>query len=766
VTARLHSPARVAAALAVVLACPLLLPAASALTPHGWSPEESVSSNGVSPSFPPQVAMAVDPAGDAIAVWQERRPGGQGIWANLFAVDRGWGEARLIENLPGYCADPSVGIDAQGNGLVVWGYSPVFSLSDHSAYAVRYLAGTGWQMPVLLDADGRPDTSNSSEDVQVAVAPGGNAVAIWLEFQGFGDNITARRFDPVTGWGAAEVVVTQGNVISGPRVAIGANGNAVAAWEAYAGGPFYMWGAAYAPGAGWGDVQMLSPTVSSLPPFVAVDPSGNGFAYWHDGYVGSYGDMMANYYSVGTGWGPAQSFDNASGGSLDPSIAFDDGGNATAVWAQFDGAQDSIFSNRYIAGSGWAGVELIEASATRYAFGPDVAVDANGNAVAVWTQNEGGNYSLWANQFVAGEGWSTARVAASGDVGSAAYPEVGVGKDGSAIVVWNQDIGPGYALYSSRMAEGFAPAIAFTWPPEGFATNRSSVWVQGVTERGALVSVNGGAASVDANGTFGVEVPLLPGANMLTARAVDRAGNVANASVNVAFVDPFAPLGAELAGINASIDTVRSAVASLQSAKAATEAALQGAQDALVAAQASATVLEAQLSSSQADLAEAHSSLAAAEASLAAVQADANATNADLSETMSNLDAAQARVAAFEHEANATHADLSLARANITAAGALRSTLQTQVSLLQSGLDAAAADQVIADARISTLENTTKGPESNPPAADAQAGAALIVAAVALVAAAVGLGRALRKRTSGNSGRPAQTERAEKPPGK
>ena len=42
----------------------------------------------------------------------------------------------------------------------------------------------------------------------------------------------------------------------------------------------------------------------------------------------------------------------------------------------------------------------------------EVAVDASGNAIAVWRQDDGiaFNYNVWANRFVPGSGWGMAEL--------------------------------------------------------------------------------------------------------------------------------------------------------------------------------------------------------------------------------------------------------------------------------------------------------------------------------------------------------------------
>jgi len=70
--------------------------------------------------------------------------------------------------------------------------------------------------------------------------------------------------------------------------------------------------------------------------------------------------------------------------SYDPQIAVDGKGNAFAVWSKFDGAHKNIWANRYVAGSGWGSPQMIENDSAGDADLPQIAVDAAGNAIAVW----------------------------------------------------------------------------------------------------------------------------------------------------------------------------------------------------------------------------------------------------------------------------------------------------------------------------------------------------------------------------------------------
>ena len=98
------------------------------------------------------------------------------------------------------------------------------------------------------------------------------------------------------------------------------------------------------------------------------------------------------------GWGKAELIGMDGGGlSAKPHIAVDASGNAIAVWLQDDGTREDIWANRYVAGTGWGAAELIEVDAG-LVLDPQIAVDASGNAIAVWPQITGTGYSIFACQ--------------------------------------------------------------------------------------------------------------------------------------------------------------------------------------------------------------------------------------------------------------------------------------------------------------------------------------------------------------------------------
>ncbi|UCF44111.1 MAG: hypothetical protein JSV99_04100, partial [Planctomycetota bacterium] len=168
-------------------------------------------------------------------------------------------------------------------------------------------------------------------------------------------------------------------------------------------------------------------------------------------YDGTRWNIWSNRYVAGTGWGTAELIETENGSAEYPQVAVDSAGNAVAVWRQHDGSWDSIWSNRYVAGTGWGTAELIEENVGTADY-PQVAVDSAGNAVAVWSQIFGTYRSIWSNRYVAGSGWGMAELIEE-NVGTAEYPQVAVDSAGNAVAVWYQSNGWLWNIWSSHYVE-------------------------------------------------------------------------------------------------------------------------------------------------------------------------------------------------------------------------------------------------------------------------------------------------------------------------
>ncbi|RYF35685.1 MAG: hypothetical protein EOO25_22175, partial [Comamonadaceae bacterium] len=89
--------------------------------------------------------------------------------------------------------------------------------------------------------------------------------------------------------------------------------------------------------------------------------------------------------------------DDGATGTSSPGLAMDASGSAVAVWVQNGAGDASVWSNRYLPGSGWgtpAQVENLPLDPAQ----PMVAMDAAGNALVAWHQWENGGSTAWSHR--------------------------------------------------------------------------------------------------------------------------------------------------------------------------------------------------------------------------------------------------------------------------------------------------------------------------------------------------------------------------------
>jgi len=189
-----------------------------------------------------------------------------------------------------------------------------------------------------------------------------------------------------------------------PQIAFDCNGNAFAVWWQY--NPSTENSQIYANRydvltGQWQDPSLtttLSDTsLDAFDPQIAFDCNGNAFAVW---YQGNPDQIYVNRYNASTGQWQDPSLTTllsdttlGDGDALFPQIAFDCNDNAFAVWHQYETSDSGtvrIYANRYDVLTGWQDPSLttiLSDTTLGTAFSPQIAFDCNGNAFAVWYQN-------------------------------------------------------------------------------------------------------------------------------------------------------------------------------------------------------------------------------------------------------------------------------------------------------------------------------------------------------------------------------------------
>ncbi len=526
--------AQVAVAL-LLIASPLQALSAATASTGEWSTAMMIEMDNAGSALNPQVAL--DPSGNGIAVWYQSDGTRYNIFAARYTIGSGMGAPALIEtDNTGDARKPQVASDGAGNAFAVW---EQWDGTRYNIWGNRYGGGWSWGTAALIETN----NGGSAFNAQVASGAAGNAVAVWQHHDGTRYNIWANQYTPATGWGTAGAIETDNNGdATDPQVAVDPNGNAVAVWQQSDGTRYNIWANRYVMGAGWGNASLIetdngSPAERAQ---VAVDISGSATAVWQQ-FDGTRRNVWANRYVVGTGWGTAALIESDNAGpAVEPELAVDAAGNAVAVWQQSDGTRYNLIANRYVVGVGWGTAAAIETDNSGDAKFAEISVDARGNAVVCWSQNDGSRDNAWANRYLVGAGWGTAAMVETDNGGVTSNVQVAVDASGNAVAVWSSNDATRDNIWANRFVaiDTTPPSVTLTTPSEGSTTNRSSVLVSGRAEMGARVSVNGIDAGVSPNGSFAMDTPLVNGSNRITVVATDASGNTATALVNVTYDNP------------------------------------------------------------------------------------------------------------------------------------------------------------------------------------------------------------------------------------
>lgn len=324
--------------------------------------------------------------------------------------------------------DVSVALDRVGNALAVWSSSFGATSTSRVRWSQRRV-GADWSAPQDLQAAGLEDRS-----AQVVLNPAGDAVAVWEQLtESAGWTIQASTRPAGGGWTAPQALSAGADDLGSLRVAVDRRGNAVAVWERRRFlGPKDDAGtvqaAVHSAHGGWGAATKLSPVDSNAGGAdVALDAAGNAVAVWSQDVEGTVrGVIRSARRPSGGAWSAPQRISSPTEDACVPSIAVDAAGDAIAVWSGYD---QVVRAARRAAGGRWGAPRALSPGGT--ATSPAVASDAAGDTVVVWEQDYRGIVSATRPH---GGVWT--RPATVPSLGTAAVPDVALDAAGDAVAVW------------------------------------------------------------------------------------------------------------------------------------------------------------------------------------------------------------------------------------------------------------------------------------------------------------------------------------------
>jgi hypothetical protein len=360
-----------------------------------------------------------------------------------------------------------VALDAQGNAVAAWTRQ---SGDNRVVQAAVRPAGSSWQPAVDVTGPGR-----IAPDVELAADPRGDAVLVWAAASRVSSFVysSARRAGGT--WQPPVRVSAGSRRGTMPQVAVDARGNAFAVWDRWENHVAFVQAAIRPPGGPWRrpvDVARISPNSSQdeLLPQVAVNPAGTAVVSWtRTGAPTAPGaqrlaSVQAAVRPKGRGWQSPVTLTAGGGRACCSRVAVDARGNAMAVWSRSSAGENSANAVQGAVrppGGRWGKAARLSA-AREDAGEAHVAFDPSGNATVLYSVFAREGYSIVrASARPAGGAWQVP-VDVSSDGERAGAPQLAVDGRGTAIAVWFR-----YAAYHEE-SESYDTAMrAASRPPGG-----------------------------------------------------------------------------------------------------------------------------------------------------------------------------------------------------------------------------------------------------------------------------------------------------------
>ena len=423
----------------------------------------------------PAIAAAMDAPGgaaavQATAVWVQH----DGVQASIYAnrlVNGVWQGASLLENdtvvggaSAGGVSAPRVRMGAFGRAVTTW-----IRDNGNASYSVWAYAHDQPAVPTSARLIGGGGTAS---DPQVAFDTDGHAAfTVWTEYDtgrpppAF--RITQQQYlyaacdfvvncawdQTLFGWRGATLIETEPEDTIAPQVAGFGQSGAVAVWgKAQGAFGLELWGNTHSRLSGWSSPARISTSANRAEKqVVAAAPDGSATAVWIESIAGRRTVLASRLGS--TGWSLPLAIDDATASQADePQVAVDANGNALIAWVQLATGAWSVRARRCPPGplSGCAAVVQIAGPAGSAEL-PRLAGAPSGDAVVVWLQADAaGQRGLYASAYTAAGGWSAGATLVDAGAGLAGA-QVAIDKGGIATAVWSKTDAAGKpSIYASR----------------------------------------------------------------------------------------------------------------------------------------------------------------------------------------------------------------------------------------------------------------------------------------------------------------------------
>jgi hypothetical protein len=199
----------------------------------GWGTAVPLETGTAGNSASPQIAM--DDLGNAVAAWTQTVDAISHVRAAYRSSLSGWGAATALESYTASAAnDPRPGIDNSGNAVVVWSQFRSSVLDggndQFNIFYRRYTQANGWGS---ASSPLESNTVGNARTPDIAINGLGSYAVVWTQNDGTRDNIWAIRFLAGSGWSSPKLIETfNAGSAANPKVSLDNADITVAVWSA------------------------------------------------------------------------------------------------------------------------------------------------------------------------------------------------------------------------------------------------------------------------------------------------------------------------------------------------------------------------------------------------------------------------------------------------------------------------------------------------------------------------------------------------------
>jgi hypothetical protein len=342
-------------------------------------------------------------------------------------------------------ANPEIAIDSSGNAYAVWEDSNGATIRIQVAILVQ---GGVWSEPLDLS-----DPNEHAYSPAVAVDTFGNVTVVWEAYDGTGMTVKSSNCPYGKTWSQPVTLSVQGQNASYSEVGIDASGNVTAVWQRIDGANTIIQTSWCPIGGNWSEpIDLSLPGYNAFLPAISVNDHGDVVVVWTR-FNGANHVVQVATCPVGGRWSEPVTLSTAAQDAIQPQVDLDANGNAVAIWVRFNGSNFIIQSSSYTAAGGFWSTPIEVSLEGQDAYFPQISIDFFGNAHAVWMRSNGSNYLIQSALMDSKGAWSEP-VNISEEGQDAAAPELNVDASGNAIAVWMRSNGINFIVQASTCPSG------------------------------------------------------------------------------------------------------------------------------------------------------------------------------------------------------------------------------------------------------------------------------------------------------------------------